>query len=372
MIHVVYFNQWFSSIGPVIEDIKAKAEKDGILLRIIGSSTNPDHAYKNMVDKFYVEDWSEGSTDEEMERNYISWVTDLCKKEGVDLFLAKKHSDIIVKHQQEFDVLGTKVITCAEPISLKTKKSTYKKLGRFEEFKELIPEYFESDSYELACDWVTRRLKNGKATIMKLNEDEGGTSYKEITLDGPSINQIKTYYGQKITLDTFKKLLNQDNTNEFIIMEYLKDPEISVDCYNTSTHVIAIAREKSKGRVQRVFIDSKITKIAEDIARTCISTGELFNFQLRYDKDGQYKLLEINSRISGGAYIEVALGINLMYMQIVNHLNLHCSSKYTIDMMHRWILAEGDGDVDDDNNFRKHLGSVTKIEDTIILDKQEL
>ena len=362
MIHVVYFNQWFSSIGPVIEDIKAKAEKDGILLKIIGSSTNPDHAYKNVVDKFYVEDWSEGNNADEMEKNYINWVLNVCNKEGVDLFIAKKHSDIILKHQKEFEYKGIKVITCNEYDGLKTKKKTYEKLERFPEFVELIPKYFKGNSYGLACEWVTNRLENGKATIMKLDEDEGGTSYKEITLEGPSINQIKSYYGQKITLDTFRKVLNQDNINDFIIMEYLKDPEISVDCYNTSTHVIAIAREKSRGRVQKVFIDSKITKIAEDIARTCISTGKLFNFQLRYDGNDQYKLLEINPRISGGAYIEVALGINLMYMQIVDALNLRCNSDYTVDMMHSWILVQD----------HKELGSVTKIENTIILDKQKI
>lgn len=48
MVHVIYFNQFFSSIRGVIQSLK---DMFGNSIMIIASSRNPEHAYKDVVDK---------------------------------------------------------------------------------------------------------------------------------------------------------------------------------------------------------------------------------------------------------------------------------------------------------------------------------
>lgn len=358
--YVVYFNQWFSSIGTVIENMKSLAENDGHKIKFIGSSTNSNHAYKNIVDKFYTEEWKNSEKSVEFEKEYIEWILNLCKEENVDVFFAKKHSDLINKHQDEFEKLGVKVVSCGDMPELKTKKSTYENMVNDNLIECYIPEYY--DGKISLFEWINEKLNSGSGVIMKLNEDEGGASYKEIVKSGPSYEQLKGYYGQKVSVSELENILVGHDGQEFIFMEYLNDPEISVDCCVTgNNNIIAIAREKNKTRVQRVFTSGIIIEIAENL-RNHFKLKGMFNFQLRYDKEGNLKLLEVNQRISGGAYIETAVSINLIYITLIDKLDL--VSEYVREVNSNWDKIKRDFT---DGTKEYEFGKVTKIESMIKL-----
>ena len=381
MIKVIYFNQWFSSIGPVIRDIKKLAKEEGLVIKIIGSSKNEDHAFKKDVDEFVLETWDKGSNDKEMSKNYIDWVSNLCKEKGVDVFFAKKYSDIVDENRRVFEDKGIKVIAGAKVNGVSTKRETYETLESSDRelLKKLVPSYFNpefgSDSRMKLDEWVNGKFFNNSRVIMKLNKDEGGTSYKEIIRDKIKLSDICGYFGQKIHLSDFQRLITEQNMQDFIFMEYLSDPEISVDCYVKPGQdnlyygdLIAIAREKVNGRVQRVFLTSDIYNIADELVSELKIEG-LFNFQLRRDKNGDLKLLEINPRISGGAYIECELGINLMYFALIDALELKEGSQYVNKFLDKW---ESDLDIMIGKPINPgtgilEFGRVAKLENAVVL-----
>ena len=83
-----------------------------------------------------------------------------------------------------------------------------------------------------------------------------------------------------------------------MVMPYLPGNEISVDCLNTASGLIAIPRYKGSARHERILFDEDILKMTR-----CIMN----RIQLQYPCNIQFKvsegipyLLEINTRMSGG------------------------------------------------------------------------
>ena len=89
-----------------------------------------------------------------------------------------------------------------------------------------------------------------------------------------------------------------------MIMPFLPDEEISVDCLKTSRGLIAIPRIKDSTRIERVCYDSEILKTCEAFY-TQIPLECPCNIQFKYLDRIPY-LLEVNTRMSGGIQMACA------------------------------------------------------------------
>lgn len=93
----IMFNQWFSSIGNIMNDIRYRLkEEQGIDTKIVATSKRPDHVYKVNADKFIVENWK---TDEE----YISFISKMFDDEAIDFFFCKKKADLISEYKDSLE-----------------------------------------------------------------------------------------------------------------------------------------------------------------------------------------------------------------------------------------------------------------------------
>lgn len=336
MKKVVYFNQWFSSITEVIEDLKSK---HGNKIEFIASSKNPNHAYKTVVDKFIVEDWEEVPGDEEASmENYFNFIEKLCKTYNVDIFFAKKYAEYLATKKFELSMLG--VFTILEPSErlcrFDSKVEVYDTLKEVEELKDFIPEYFKicgsnCESIEKAIEFFTsyKNEEIDKKWCLKRDKDEGGASFRSInnksftykSLDWFRVNECKTDEVLELIKD------DPDNAKKLIFMELLDNPEISVDCYNSKNGFIALCRAKGKDRVQRIFFDKKLYDACYKIWET-YKFQFPFNVQFRVEKgktiedEKALKLLEINPRMSGGTYYSTLFDMNIaeaVLLDMVNH-----------------------------------------------------
>lgn len=316
MVKVVYFNQWFSSIAWVIDDLKKRNKNQ---IKIIASSRNANHVYKNYVDEFIVEDWEETGDKEQSMKNYVDWVLNLCKEYHVDYFFVKKHSSEITKRASDFSMSGTFLITeYYETLkSLDSKSGVYNKLGKDKELKKYIPMYINTDSgTKLIRELSAHRDKND--ICLKFDKDEGGASFRAISDKPVTMSSLCSFRVNTITTDEAIRLVaSADELKRLIVMEKLDSPEISVDCYRSKHGFIAICREKGADRVQRIYYNKEISELCSKIGEVL---GLIFpyNVQFRYeagseDSNGkkQLKLLEVNPRMSGGLYYEVANGLNI-------------------------------------------------------------
>lgn len=316
MVKVVYFNQWFSSIAWVIEDLKKRNKNQ---IKIIASSRNENHVYKDYVDEFIVEDWIETKDHKESMDNYVDWVINICKEYKVDYFFVKKHSSDITKRINDFAMSGTFLITERYETlkALESKSDVYKKLKTDSDLKKYIPMYINSKhGMELIRLLQEHKYKND--LCLKFDSDEGGASFRAIDDTPVSISTLNSFRVNKLTTDeAISLIISADKTERLILMEKLDSPEISVDCYRSKQGFIAICRAKEEGRVEHIYYNSEISEL-------CCKIGEIlglsfpYNVQFRYEANSsnengekQLKLLEVNPRMSGGLYYEVANGLNI-------------------------------------------------------------
>ena len=314
MKSVVYFNQWFSSIAWVMEDLKKRND-----IKIIASSRNKNHAYANYADEFIVEDWEETEDKEQSMNNYINWVLNLCKKYKVDYFFVKKHSNYISERLKDFSEAGVKLIVENHDVlkSIESKSEVYRKLETYNEIKDYIPMYINSyNGMEIIKLLLEHKDRNDMC--LKFDCDEGGASFRAIDDTPVTINSLYGFRVNKITTsEAIRLIVSADRPERLIVMERLDSPEISVDCYNSKQGFVSICREKGTDRTQHIYYNKEISEL-------CCKIGDIlglkfpYNVQFRYEAGSeagnnkkQLKLLEVNPRISGGLYYEVTNGLNI-------------------------------------------------------------
>lgn len=109
----------------------------------------------------------------------------------------------------------------------------------------------------------------------------------------------------RISFDAAVEALSEKGVlSPIMIMPFLPDEEISVDCLKTSRGLIAIPRIKDSTRIERVCYDSEILKTCEDFY-TQIPLECPCNIQFKYLDRIPY-LLEVNTRMSGGVQMACA------------------------------------------------------------------
>ena len=347
MINVIYFNQWFSSITPVIEDIKKKM---GNKIKIIASSKNPEHAYKNVVDEFLVENWEDGDSLADTNRNYIEYTLNVCKNYNVDIFFVKKNSKIIAENADKFKEIGVELILedYSTLNSVKSKSEVYDLLYESfkPEYKYLIPNYFryrisgnKDDQLASIRDILYQSDIDELEWCLKLDEDEGGASFRKIKsekiLDLSSLSKFRV---NEITVTELNKMvdnLNEANLSKLLFMEILDEPEISVDCYNSKHGFIAICREKlPNSRVQRIYFNKEVTNICKSICEL-YDFKYPFNVQFRTAKGTDsndiknLRLLEINPRMSGGTYYSTLYNMNIAEQVLLDEMGISKPSDFS-------------------------------------------
>lgn len=132
---------------------------------------------------------------------------------------------------------------------------------------------------------------------------------------------------QKINkLDDLKQLL-PDAINNNIFMEYLPGSELTVDCFSDTTSNLLFVGPRIRERTRLGISVSTspiednpvVNDIAKKISRHLRMSGCWF-FQLKADASGEYKLLEVASRVSGSMAMYRMLGINFILLDIYQRL----------------------------------------------------
>lgn len=336
MVKVVYFNQWFSSIANIMDDLR---EKHGDTIKLIASSKNKDHAYKNSVDKFIVEDWEEVNNKEKTMDNYVDWVLKLCSQYKVDIFFVKKNAKYIRKRTHDFASIGTFLVyeEYETVVNLEDKSYVYDTLSNCEslQLKRLIPEYHVFNNSDIALNYLEKH-RNKNDICLKFDTDEGGASFRAINDTPVTLNSLYKFRTNTVTTDEARNLVitAKNKLNKIMFMDILDSPEISVDCYKSKNGFIAICREKEAGRKQRVYYNKELSDICEKIGDT-FGLAFPFNVQFRIkhneDKNNieNIRLLEINTRMSGGLYYEALWGVNIAEICLLDCMNRE--KEYNID-----------------------------------------
>ena len=121
-------------------------------------------------------------------------------------------------------------------------------------------------------------------------------------------------------------LLNElaaDNNEQKVICEYLPGKEYTVDCFTDRNGILMYCSARSRNRVRNgISVNSLITETdapVKEIAQTVngkLSMRGAWFFQVKRNEAGEYRLLEIASRISGTMCANRGIGVNLPLLAV--------------------------------------------------------
>lgn len=172
----------------------------------------------------------------------------------------------------------------------------------------------------------------------------------------------------------FNNFKAQYSSEEFIWMEYLNGSEFTIDCFSDRGDLLYAGgrtREKmTRGiSVQSTFVrDKNLTgqfkKFGEIISQKLEMNG-LWFYQMKFDKSGNLKLLEIGPRVSGTMMLNRARGVNFVELALYQKLGFDVEVIFNdIEIaLGRALIPKYKTNIEYDNLY-------IDFDDTLFLDEQ--
>lgn len=299
----VWFNHWFSTAYHLINMMREGDPED---FTFIGSNYHSTCIYRQTCDEWFTEEENISPDD------YVDFAAQFCREHHVDVFVPRRGMPDIVRRLPEFDSLGVRVLAdrdAAVVAMLDDKVRTYDFFA--ERMPGLVPPYRLARSLEefaASCE----ALKDVSSRVCyKLTEDEGARSFRVLDNTIEQGSALLNKPGMKITpAAAFKVLESYDFSTPILLMPYLGDVEISVDCLATAQGKMIIPRYKTNKRYSEVIF-------GEEVMAECSRIMDLLGLEMPLNiqykmSGGRRYLLEINPRMSGGLQLSCkASGLNM-------------------------------------------------------------
>jgi carbamoyl-phosphate synthase large subunit len=152
-------------------------------------------------------------------------------------------------------------------------------------------------------------------------------------------NDLENYKSEDATFD-----------GAWVVSEYIPGPEYTVDCFSDINSKVKFSQARIRSNIENGFAEStslvelpEIEEWAKIISYDLKLSGPWF-FQVKIDKKGDIKLLEIGLRVAGASGVERLKGINLSLMA------LYQSSGFEVNVINQLNLPTVSG-ADFDFNF---------------------
>lgn len=296
----VWMNHWFSTALNIIDLLR----QDNPDIYIIGSNENVYSVIKNGCDEWYQEPVLK---DDE----YVEYCLKFCKEHEVDFFLPRRGMLKISEQKHRFEEIGVRVMMDDYRIVsiLNHKEKAY------DFFKEnsigTVPDYYIVKTVDEFRSAYERLLEKYKQICFKFEKDEGGKSFRLIDNNRKGYAALFKKQNTRMTLDDVIDALSEREVfSPIMIMPFLPDEEISVDCLNTPTGLIALPRIKGNAKYEVLRFDKEIISICRDFQDKA-GLECPYNIQFKYLGGIPY-FLEVNTRMSGGVQMACyASGVNI-------------------------------------------------------------
>lgn len=319
----IWLNHWFSTAYNIINLIK-----EGQDFVIIGSNSNYNSVIKCVCDEWYQEPELKGE-------EYAAYCLDFCLQHKIDVFMPRRGMLEISKNIQSFHEIGTKVMTDAyNTISVLNDKSK-----AYELFKSLeignVSDYRIVTTAEEFLNAYNQLEKTYQQICFKFVQDEGGNTFRRIDNTRRGYEALSKRRNSCMTLeDVMAALKERDVFSPIMVMPYLPDCEISVDCLKTESGLIMLPRKKSSTRIEELVYDENILEICNDFYKK-VDLEYPCNIQFKY-LDGVPYFLEVNTRMSGGIQMAcIASGINIPNIAVNKILGIN--KKWELKKTNRFV-----------------------------------
>lgn len=300
----------------IIQALRSNGER---CLLIVGTDINPLPSGKAFVDSFHV--IPRGSSEE-----FVPAMTDLCLKEKPDVLIPLSTEELlplaIVKDSIESQTKTKICIGSKDSIEI-----TNDKLRLFELLTKLdipSPHYvpFQNPSeFQRACSLLNYPER---PVCIKPAFAHGSRGMRIIADPDDTTEMFLHSKPEKASIsfaEAFKLIRGVRNLPMMLAMEYLPGREYSVDvlCERGNARVVVVRlREEIRSGIsfRSVVVEHpEIEKIARQVCDALQFDGPM-GLQLKEDKEGNPKFIEVNPRLHGSCVLSVAAGANIPYLAV--------------------------------------------------------
>lgn len=255
--------------------------KDNDEFELWGTSIYKDHGiytYKN-----YISDIPKIS-----DPNFVEILNKKIKEYNIK-YLVPTHEDMCLFLQKNKEKINAITLSSNYETSLicRYKTKTYEKMKNY----DFIPKIYKKEEVKKY------------PVFIKKDDDQGARNCHKVNT--------------KQELDLYTK------NSDMIICEYLPGDEVTVDCFTNKDRKLIFCNPRATDRMlagidvhsRRIKLDDEIKYIAESLNKEIEFRGCWF-FQIKKDKNGKFKLLEIATRLAGTFSLSRCLDVNLLLMQL--------------------------------------------------------
>lgn len=287
----VWFNQSYSMRNFVRRFIMDRPE-----VALCISSVDPWAAVRDIAPVFWAEPES-GSTD------YTQWLLETALRHGIDALVPQRGKVDVVRARSLFADSGVRVhaAASAEILELLDDKAAFAASLAGSPYLCPTRQVTSAAGFEQAVTAVTKR---GAVACVKPSRGVYGAGYWTLDADAP-LTHIADPDGRRIAAETYAASLRQADERgdayALVVMEHLPGLEASVDIVADQGRVmLAAVRTKLAPSRQRIETRHPLIAPATQLVRQHGLHGAV-NVQYKQDREGAWRILEINARAAGGA-----------------------------------------------------------------------
>lgn len=252
-------------------------------INLIGGSSVKDHG--RMVYSNYIEDIPNVKDDD-----FVDKINSLVCKYKIN-YIIPAHDSVVLKLAQHSEEISAEIIT-SEKYTCEVCRSKKK-------------------TYEVFCD-------EDFTPHMYLEEEE----IEEFPVFmKPDVGQGSV--GIALAKNENEMKFNLEKDNSLLVLEYLPGKEYTIDCFTNSKGELLFIGQRGRNRIKSgISVNSEVIKPSEEV----INIANIINnklkfrgawfFQVKEDKQGKLKLLEIAPRIAGTMSLHRNYGCNFPLMSI--------------------------------------------------------
>jgi hypothetical protein len=318
-VSLIWFNQGYSSIRDAMVMIREEA---GPALRLLISHKDLHAPAMHAADLTLLEPGPVHGEDGD-ERAYLDFCLETCAREGVALFVPQKGRAMLAAHVAAFAAIGTRLAVPADRVTLKLIDDKAEFFAAATAIGIPLPwtrEVTSAQDFDAALDLLEAR---GQRVCVKPPHGVFGGGFWRLKPGRSLFATLMNPDAHEIAPDAMREALGQAPGQRLLVLEYLAGTEWSLDCVCQSGELVVGVARRKLGRVQRPETDGPIFAIARH-AVAAFGLSGLINLQFKAAEpdDQDIRLLEINTRMSGGCLYTRHAGVKLPWIHVALELGL--------------------------------------------------
>lgn len=310
-MRTIWFNQGYSSVRDALAMIRAGAAESGVMVRLIASHRDAGAPAMAEADLAIVEPVIDRES-----RDYMDWCVSVCADHDVDLFVVQSGRAALALWREAFATIGTRMSIPGDAATLRLidDKAAFCPAALAADLPmPWTREIATADEFDAALAALDAL---GLEPCVKPPEGVFGAGFWRLDTSHDLFAGLMNPHAHRIAPAAIRAALATAEAPRLLVLEHLPGEEMSIDCVARHGKALALVGRRKLGRVQRLEVEGP----AIDIARRAVAAfglSGLINIQVRAAAgEDDLRLLEINSRMSGGCFHTIHAGINLPWLDV--------------------------------------------------------